>query len=1369
MLDADSADFRVMQNAYINLKDFRFGPTAGKGFSDQLTSVGGTAEVINEHLPTGQNFTIGTATDFPNRRAVFFVWNSNGNHTIYCLDYFEKFVFVLLQNSQVTGGLNFDKNKLIHSARIENGCVYWTDNLNEPRRININSGIGGNLIFGAARKIVGNNRTFTFAFSAAPVNSHLSMSHTSLAGGSNGVETVPLNWTNFPATSIQQIVVNGITSYFTEAGSTGYSLVIPPNNTIILSIGVGFIWPSGVNGFNTGVVTLQFVPQNSTPYAFPVSQSVISWIRRQPGVAPGQTKQVQNSPVVPVNQIANEAFLFAYRYVYRDFELSTLSGWSYLANFNSTDQQFNRIAVFIPFNETIDQDVVRIDLVAQYMLSGISFIINTWRKNVPADLAAINAHNAGTVPLTYLFYNDQTGIALDIAYANKIFDSVPLLAQTIEMAKNRSFMANYTIGYASPITSSLRYATTNITYNSGGGGVKSGEWFLLKFTTFRGVPNQFYVLRSTFAIGPLAPQAFYYYTWSGAAPPFPASLNAPDLTYRGFDAQSTAEAIHNDSSDHVSFATLTDQGAASIISGAAPPVVGFLGRAFKSYASYQLSISFKDNSGRECGIYTTPQLVVTTPDPISNGILTAYTFVNAINWTLSNTGALSEIPDWAYYYSINITKCLRTRFFIQGIGLIVYAAKDNAGNYTFNTTAYDSSLAGVAINLLLLQSNAQGYVLAQGDIVRLLVNGTYHNLSIIGQSAQYIICQLENVGALIAVSGNFEIFTPYKKLTDEPYFEIGQIIPINNPTTNQRTYSSLSGTISGDITVLQRISATFSYITEAMSPNDKFYTRWFTDAGRPDFLDYIGQTIKTSSIAFSDTYIPGAQNNGLSTYNALDTQDISPDFGPIAKLQLASKVSKIGTVMLAICEGMATASIYLGENTLISQTGDAVIAQANTVIGSIHELKGGFGTLNPESVFEFRGNIYWFDVQNGMIVQYADNGLYPISNYKMSRFWKLFADIYKSLGASAIEAFGSRPFVFGGLDPYNGELLWTVPRVLAAPANGYLPDYPDTYFLPVNNINPIHIGGENTYVFTFPNNPTPPYGSSLQVLFIAKTNKLGEISTLPISINFNKYPSSSAAQIMVDGIFQKFTPLGVLGTDWSSIATTPTTVSIFISPTWDWGTGDQNQAATSIRLLFNPPVDNGNVINRSIPFPFDIYDGQAKTLVYKLYTDPNHWQGSYSFEAENMFCLENNLFTFKNGKLYLHNQDNQCQYYGVQYQPAVMNISNQQPTKPKSYNNFASESNQQPVFVYVMSLYPYVQSSDLDSSDFENLEGIWYAPIYRNKLDPAFGNNYPYALISGEKMRTTALYAMSQWNATTGIVSVKFINLGYTLSIGQKV
>lgn len=1114
-LNADDADAFVQFAEYINMKDMRFGITSDQGFAKQLEVVGGTLLINNTHLPTSSsNVCIGVAHDYANRRVVYFTTSDDHHDAVFCFDYMADVVYLVLLGSDVTGGLNFDKDHLIHSTRVENGCVYWTDNLNEPRRININAGI--------------------------------------------------------------------------QAYQSVYS--------------------------------------NVTPYTLPVTRDVISWIRRQPGLPPSQVKLQQTSPTVFSNQIANEAFTFCYRYVYRDFELSTLSGQSLLANYNAEGSNDNAIDIIIPLAEKIAQDVIQIDLIARYMVSGIFFIINSWRKADTTDAAAIAAHNAGTTPLTYRFYNDKAGIALDTSYSNKIFDSVPLVCKTLEMAKSRAFLGDYLIGYDTPIATSLAYTTSSITF-TGSGGTITGNWFLLHYQTIS--PNfagSAYLLFTTHNFGSNPPTGTYWYTWNaGTVPPFPPSVNFTDLTYRG---STFSEMVDSFRGGAIAIAPTgyTNQSAISIIVSGVVPPSPVVGNVFKSNASYQLSISFRDFAGRECGILTNSTLLLQTPD---TG-LSANTYVSAINWTLSNANALNEIPEWAYSYSINITKCLRTRFFLQSLGVVIYAGKDTNNNYTFTTTTYSSDLAGVAIDLTFLTTHAQGYVFAQGDTVELYVNGNSFNLSIIGQSAQWIICQLVDVGSLSATTGQFEIYTPYQRQSNEPYFEVAQIFTVLNPGTASRAYSSTAGIITGDVYIFQRINASITYFTEGMSDNDKFYLNWFTNAGRPDFVDHIGQVSKPTSIAYSNTFIPGSQNNGLSTFDALDTNDLSPDFGPIEKLQLSSKVSKIGTVMLAICSGPTTASVYLGENTLISQTGDSVVAQANTVIGSVHELKGDFGTMNPESVVELRGDIYWFDVQNEKVIQYADNGLFPISKYKLSRFWKLFSDQYKSLTSSQIEALGSRPFVFGSADPHHNEILFAVPRVLADPPNGYLPDDPST------------------------------------------------------------------------------------------------------------------------------------------PYPFDIWDGQGKTIVYKLDPQPNRWQGSYSFQAEYMFYLENNLFSFKAGRLYLHNQTNYAEYYGVQYSPAVMDLSNQQLNKPKVYNNYSVEANRPPNRVYFMTRYPYIQASNLQTSDFVSKEGVWYATIYRNVLDPAFTSRTA-ALIAGEKMRTTALYVMTQWEATQGLVQGKFLNLAYTPSLGQPV
>lgn len=1257
MLDADSADFRVQQNAYINMQDLRFGPTSDKGFSEQLEAVGGTLLKANANLPAGQNYCVGYATDYPNRRVVLFNWNANGNHGIYCYDYVQDRIDPVLLTADVPEGLNFDKNHLIHSARVENGCVYWTDNFNEPRRINITAGLEmyyTNATLPASYILTPNflpkdnsdllnlhpagMTCFTFYYPTNPVLAYTvfpGMSFSIKAVGTDGhivgPDPIIMAWGNVPTEGVAQVIVDGLVFYLLGRGVR--------NTDWDAEVGNGFVsvylrnsWDFGTGDGTWGTTAsldlylgyyLHADGSLPNPYVSPVSENIISWIRRQPALPPTFTKMTQTVPALSSNLVAQDAVQFCYRYIYHDGELSTLSPDSLLANFNADQDTFNRIDVQIPLGEAIAQDVLQIDLVVRYFVSGIFFVIHSWRKGSTSDVIAIDAHNAGTTPLSYSFYNDVAGIALDAAYSVKPFDSVPLLAQTIESAKQRAFMGNYTIGYDSPTISSLALTTAAIVLNTGSATTVSGEWYLLKWKDPFFVPGSSYVV-VTFhrVLGTESFGAQYIYTYSSPVPPFPSFINASTLTFRGNSAFTAAAAIQGGA---VILPSLTDQAAAVLINTGTVIGTGtVLATVFKSYASYQLGVRFIDRYGRVCGEVTSPAYTVNTPDVFAGGTVN-YNYVNGIAWTLSNNAAAMEIPDWAWYYSVDITLCLRTRFFVQGVGLVIYAARDSSNNYTFTTTVYSSSLAGVAIDISGLQSYAQGYIFSQGDSVRLFINFAYYNLAVIGQSGQYIICQLTDVGSLSAISGHYEIFTPYQRQNNEPFYEEAEIFPVSSPGQADRQYSTLSGNIGGDVYVFSR----GGYLTEGMNITDKHYTNWFTNAGRPNFIDYIGQVTHRSTIAWSNTFIAGAQNNGLSTFDALDTQDISPDFGPIQKLQLASKVSKVGTVMLAICSGPTTASIYLGENTLISQTGDSVIAQANTVIGSIHELKGGFGTLNPESVVEFRGNIYWFDVQNGMIIQYADNGLFPVSNYKLSRYWKLYSDTYKMLSQAAIEALGNRPFVFGGVDPHHGEILFSVPKVLASPPNGFLPDYP------------------------------------------------------------------------------------------------------------------------------------------SIPYPFDIWDGQGKTLVYKLYTDPNHWQGAYSFSPDYLFSLENNLFSLKNGQLYLHNQTNYSNYYGTQVNPAVMGVANQQPTKPKVWNNFSAEADVCPSLVYFMSLYPNAQASDLLATDLTALEGIFYAPLYRNKFDPAF-NNPPLALTAGEKMRTTALYYMAQWTGGT-LAQVKFLNLGYVLSVGQKV
>lgn len=1118
MLDSDSGSIYLPPSAWVNMRDLRIGSTdTVRGRVDYIQSVGSTVLKNNPNLPaTGTNIVIGHAPDFPYKRIVFTVWNSLGAHCIFCYDLQADLVYTVLLNSQVTGGLNFDKSHPIHSAAVVNHCFYWTDNFNQPRRVDIDAGIKMN---------------------------------------------------------------------------------------------------------QPGYVT------TTLPYTAPLDMSVITVIRRQPGIPPTCVKFNQIAPTVVGNFVANEAFQFCYRYVYRNFETGTLSGLSNLANFNSVTDMFNRIDVTLPLQEQILQDVIQVDLVAKYMVSGVYFVINSWFSNVPADAAAIAAHNAGTTALAYSFYNNKIGIALDTAYSVKPYDTVPLFCETIEAAKNRLFMANYTAGYNTPSGSTV--SSLALTLVSGGSAPQvTGSWILFKFRSVCGsFPSTMTVyLLDIQNISPDPANGYYVYTPNGV-PPFPASVNYAQCSYRGAGLIDVMNYYASGCTN--SIMGFTPQGATSIITGAPAPPAVVSKRAFKSDAAYQYAITYYDYWGRKCGVVTNPSMQIQIPDRTYSTI----SFITQAAWTLSNVGAVNQIPDWAYYYSIDVTLCLRTRFFVQARSpQVVYATRDPSTNaWVFTSTTYAASNAGVAVDISLLASQGMGYVFDpdSGDILKLYtLAGNEYTLSIIDQVDQYLVCQLVDVGLGAGFKSLFEIYSPYQPSTDEPEYEINQFFPVNNPGQPSRIFSVTAGTINGDITLLSRNDGTETYLTENMSPNDKFYKLWLTDAGRPNFIDTIGQQTKVSTITWSSPFINGSKINGLSTFDALSTKDISPEYGSIMKLVLTNKIQRTGSIMLALCNAGETASLYLEENVVTTTTGETEIAQTSDVIGYVNNLRGSYGTLNPESVVEFRGNVYWFDALNGKYVQYSDSGLFPISNYKMTRYWKLFSSQYSSMTQAQIEAFGSRPYVFSGIDPHHGELLVSVPQVLAAPPMGNLVDYP------------------------------------------------------------------------------------------------------------------------------------------SIPYPGDFWDGAAKSVVFKIISDPNKWTGAYRIKAEQYAYMDDNTYAFSGGNIYMCNSTESFgNFFGVQYTPDICLYSNANPQKPKEYNNLNLQANAAPIFTHLASEFPTIQSSIVPV--WTELEGVFYGQILRDRLTPGYGTNYDDAMFRGDKIRSVALQIYLQWDTTTHQVQAKFCNATYNFSKGQ--
>lgn len=209
----------------------------------------------------------------------------------------------------------------------------------------------------------------------------------------------------------------------------------------------------------------------------------------------------------------------------------------------------------------------------------------------------------------------------------------------------------------------------------------------------------------------------------------------------------------------------------------------------------------------------------------------------------------------------------------------------------------------------------------------------------------------------------------------------------------------------------------------------------------------------------------------------------------------------------------------------------------------------------------------------------------------------------------------------------------------------------------------------------------------------------------------------------------------------------------------------------TIPKLLNVPPKGYLPDYPSTVYPFDIYDGQAKTIVYKLgdgQANP-YWMGSYPYTSEWLTSLQNDLYLWKNGVMYQANQANYTQIFGVSYKSKVMFVSNLLQSTPKVYNAASIEANMVPTLFYMYSDDPYQQSSDIMDYEWRSYEGIFYANIKRNKLQPtAIGYN-TNGLLVGQKLRTPALLILAEFTPSeNNPLELRFVNINFDASIGHR-
>ncbi len=958
-INCDDASFIVGPSEMINAVNHRFGTTENGDVGNNESVAAIKLVDVNYVVPIlNPGIDIGSTWDQAKNRILYFFQNNYSEETLFCYDVNTGVTYTVIRPGQIAGGLNLSASFRINEMFVVNGILYWTDNLNEPRRINIDAGIRYN------------------------------------HGNYNTSES----------------------SYGIGMNQTQLSLIKKPSNSVL---------------------SVRKVQSIDIP-------SIASFTQ---------------------NFIADNAFQFCVRLIYRDNEYSVLGPWSKLVSYGNIGESTTLNAIEILFSEYIEQDVSFIELIVRFGNFGKAFIVKTWDK-----VRDLNVFTTGF--FTYYFLNDGTGTPIDEALLNKPFESIPLKSKAMTVAKNRLFLGNNLFGYNTPSTTSL-----SVTLKSfASAGSELGNWYYFKITSLRtgnpgayqnfaygifidfgGTVKRYGYVKSVdllFAAYVGVNNISYTTLHAPAAYVPPGILYINDITTRVDTLAELAliiaarEPVFNSYnsfpvSDVTSLFTVINVFSRSTSSSGIRP--------FKGNSSYRTGIVFYDQYRRKCGVLTNDILKISVPANPAGG--NPYNYL--LQWALSNSNSVAEIPDWAYYYHIVRSRNLNYLSFIQGTASnAAYVTKDATGSFVFTNSTYANSHYGIGIKIARLINSGIGYSFSEGDFVTVYTGSfaTPVTLSVIGQYSDWVILSLSDLGNLsITTPLFFEIYTPYKENVNEGYYEIGEGYAITNPTTNARTYSVLSGTINGDIYGVNRTDSNIgNYVAEAMSPNDRYWKNWYYDIGWFNIVDRIGQQRRETSIAFSNILIPGTRTNGLSSFDVLDIEDVPVECGEINKLVLASKVEDEGSVMLSISKNQ-TCSVYIGETQVRDNANQTLTTTSGKVIGTINVLKGGFGTQHAESVQEYMGNVYWFDVNRGAIVQYASNGLFPVTNYKFTKYFKRFSKKYLSSG-------NNKPIV-GGIDPVAEEYLLSVPQV---EVNNFMPVLPT--LLDLNEFN-MYDGRAKTFGF----------------------------------------------------------------------------------------------------------------------------------------------------------------------------------------------------------------------------------------------------------------------------------------------------------------
>ena len=458
----------------------------------------------------------------------------------------------------------------------------------------------------------------------------------------------------------------------------------------------------------------------------------------------------------------------------------------------------------------------------------------------------------------------------------------------------------------------------------------------------------------------------------------------------------------------------------------------------------------------------------------------------------------------------------------------------------------------------------------------------------------------------------------------------------------------------------------FVAFIEANNVSD-FYSSTNTSIGRPFAVLPEAKTVyRTGSVTYSDPFIIDVTRLGLSSFN--------PSLAPFYDLNyihgsIRYMVNRDDSIVFL--QDKKCGLLPVGRNLIEYVSGQQGVTVSTNVVGTPSYYVGDFGVgNNPESVAVEGGRVYFSDIRNGKVMRISQDGLTAISETKMDSFFKDgFRDIVQ---------FASVKRVVGGVDDEAGE---------------YIVSSTPTYSSTITATD-----GTTTYTFGIQVNQA---GSVVFADIEYNDDKLFQFNTEVRTFNdlCDTFNNSINAVVFLDRL-SAGQPI-IVGEEFQG--TNSTIYGVATNSTYNF----------FIPITIN--LSDGTFVfaNDCGAFTGTIGTPSATTAGFTIAydTEDRVWNTRYSYYPERIATLDDTLYTFKAGTMYVHDDTvNRSTYYGVAGGTVVEVISNNNPSMVKSYESLSLEGTD----AWATVITNTDQSTSILTTDYSEREREFFAYVPRD-------------------------------------------------------